>query len=153
MRILIFAGSAPFGSAFAEIVKQSTGTEDGIFSADLETGNEEAAEVLDRVFRARLDEIVQATSNDGALQEYVVLCDGISSPAFERISAWAAHTERQILLIAGANIPMALDAVYLKEDVDTLQQLAQSLCAEGRSGIQISISGSDASSPSTDQIQ
>lgn len=116
-RQLIFAGMSPFGSMLRQVLDNTQNP-----AGDVSVLNY----LDDQDFQTQLAVVEPA-------QEYVVLLDSLTTPACIAMQEWAK--DKKALLIAGSNVPMAIDALYLLHDVDSLEELGQSLCAEGKSSI------------------
>ncbi|MCF0245975.1 MAG: hypothetical protein HUJ55_04035 [Ileibacterium sp.] len=121
-RIVITAGIAPLPEAFLKQAQVLTGRVDGCYFAQGKTSDE----FYDSFVRI-LEEHKDA--------ELVVLCDGMQSKANEEALMAMNKYGRHGAVMVGMNLGMVINAMLLKDEVDTADQLVESLSAQGKAAV------------------
>lgn len=119
MRRLIFAGSGSFGCCINEIVQNACPGVNAIGLKEDELNPESLASLnisTEDVFLVDFQDSQAVVSLEMALKQM------------------NADVEK-LLIIAGINVPMAIDAALLKDRLDTLDELCKSLLSEGKASM------------------
>lgn len=127
MRRLVFLGNGSFGTALMQEVTELLGPLDnawGLDTEDLES------------FRQNFNSICNTVRKDDSL---LLLADRQNSSALKE--AWLVLEKRAMLrrtmIVSGINVPGALAAARYRDEIDSDQQLFDTIRAEFQAGLQM----------------
>mgnify|MGYP004445102075 CR=1 FL=1 len=121
-RILIAAGFSPVPEAMIKQAQTYTGPIDGCFWAQGKNADEFADE-----FRR----ILEKHKGD----EFVILCDAMQSKANEAALLAMRRYDCHGAVMVGMNLGMVVNAMLLKDETDSADQLIEALTAQAKSSI------------------
>ncbi|MBB5183423.1 PTS sugar transporter subunit IIA [Catenisphaera adipataccumulans] len=128
MKYVVLVSHGEFAPGLHSAVKMMTGDREDVLSTSLKDG------MGADQFAENFKELVKDIKTD---DQIILLADILSGSPFT--NALNVLSEKGMLpntlVIAGMNMPLALTAVLMKDNFDNLDEFAEALLNEGRSGV------------------
>ncbi|MEG0329920.1 PTS sugar transporter subunit IIA [Anaerorhabdus sp.] len=128
MKYVIMVSHGEFAPGLHSAVKMMTGNRDDVLSTSLKDG------MSADEFASNFKKLVEPLTSD---DEIILLADILSGSPFT--NALAVLDERGLLdktlVLAGMNMPLAITAVLMKDNIDDKEVLKETLLSEGHAGL------------------